>query len=180
MRCVFFIDHLEPRVEKKHTVMALARLTVADVAQVAKWLCERSATVTTLEIKSECRSRGFWAVQSSVAVFVRQLCCPLDPTVAPVLVLDHIESVDGSPLTFRVFKHLELPASPPLDVPAVAPLCGGGCPLGDWFIHAPSIGPKTMICDGKLTRSQARNVYAKSELIPFSATRSYRLDPSTS
>jgi hypothetical protein len=158
--------------------MTLIPLTIIQIEQIARELCDRNGTTTTLEIKNECRLRGIWALQSTVAAHVRSLSNP--SILVPTLSIDHIQSVDST--FFRVFKLFINPNISRLTSAVVsAPIVGAPVISSnrDWLVHAPTIGSKSMTCDGNLTRSQARNLFAKAESVPFSATRSYRLDTLT-
>lgn len=49
-------------------------LTKADVFDVASDLIEANGSTTTLDIKKECRDRGFFALQADVSDLMQQVC----------------------------------------------------------------------------------------------------------
>lgn len=167
-------------------------LNPADVEQVFTELLAKNGQVTSLEVKEELRTRGFWATQAIVGPLVQDIANQLGVpftnngrfnTYTPLAttVTDDDEEDDDGSTASPAPSFSQLPAAPvkvrtpPADPADREPVTNPTS--GDWTVHDVHNGPSaSLVFQAKLTESQAKYAYKlKVTSVLYTDVRAKRL-----
>jgi hypothetical protein len=171
-------------------------LNPTDVEQVFAELLAKNGQVTSLEVKEELRTRGFWATQAIVGPLVQDIANQLgvpftnngrfntytQPTAsATVTDDDEDEEDDTGSAPSPMASSPQLPPAPvkvrtpPADPADREPILNPAS--GDWEVHDVHNGPSASLAfQAKLTESQAKYAYTlKVTNVLYTDVRAKRL-----
>ena len=169
-------------------------LNPADVEQIFTELLAKNGQVTSLEVKEELRTRGFWATQAIVGPAVQDIANQLGvpftnngrfntytQPIASTSVTDYEDEEDdtGSTLTVSISQLPSTPVkvrTPPADPADREPILNPAS--GDWTVHDVHSGPSASLAfKAKLTESQAKYAYTlKVTTVLYTDVRAKRLN----
>lgn len=161
--------------------MSTLTLSKQDVKDIAEDLMNTNGSTTTLEVKMELRSRGFWATQADVRDFMDEISEEADYDVQQNGAY-RVFKLESQPITqtqkanflHSIFSTPSTPAAPRFSSKAMVSIKESEADTGDWKVYSTLVQDE-LFFDKQYTRDQVRCAFRLQFPMAIKFTRACRI-----